>query len=202
MFKDNISSEKWVCYPVGITPVDSIFSMGLPNTSIKIYYPKGYTVQLFSSASGSGVATNSDSGSSGGTYKGIIMKTPGGVNFAPLLPNYSPCCGNTPWCNGRCEPIMFRGSDVTDAELINIFGIPSGKVSYVKVAPAVNTEMKIKLQGAVDQDTETSYFKWNTTTGVTNTQGPLQVQGFTGTGFPLTIKGSLSGGAVEIGALS
>lgn len=40
------------------------------------------------------------------------------------------------------------------------------------------------------------------TTGVTNTQGPLQVQGFTGTGFPLTIKGSLSGGAVEIGALS
>jgi len=117
---------------------------------------------------GSGVATNSDSGSTGGTYKGIIMKTPGGVNFAPLLPNYSPCCGNTPWCNGRCEPIMFRGSDVTDAELINIFGIPSGKVSYVKVAPAVNTEMKIKLQGAVDQNTETSYFKWNTTTGVTN----------------------------------
>jgi len=124
---------------------------------------------------GSGVATNSDSGSTGGTYKGIIMKTPGGVNFAPLLPNYSPCCGNTPWCNGRCEPIMFRGSDVTDAELTNIFGIPSNKVSYVKVAPAVNTEMKIKLQGAVDQDTETSYFKWNTTTGVTNNVSFVQL---------------------------
>lgn len=40
------------------------------------------------------------------------------------------------------------------------------------------------------------------TTGVTNTQGPLQVQGFTGTGFPLTIRGSLAGGAVEIGAVS
>jgi hypothetical protein len=40
------------------------------------------------------------------------------------------------------------------------------------------------------------------TTGVTNTQGPLQVQGYTGSGFPLTIKGSLAGGAVEIGAVS
>jgi len=73
-FKDNISSEKWVCYPVGITPVDSIFSMGLPNTSIKIYYPKGYTVQLFSSANGSGVATKTfdDSNSLG---------SPPGFNF-------------------------------------------------------------------------------------------------------------------------
>lgn len=38
-------------------------------------------------------------------------------------------------------------------------------------------------------------------TGVTNYQGPLQVQGASG-GTPLTIKGSLAGGAVEVGAYS
>lgn len=41
------------------------------------------------------------------------------------------------------------------------------------------------------------------TTGVTNTQGPLQVQGYTGSGgYPLTIKGSLAGGVVEVGAIT
>jgi hypothetical protein len=45
----------------------------------------------------------------------------------------------------------------------------------------------------------------NATTGVTNdtATGALRVQGYTGSGgFPLTIKGSLAGGAVEIGAVS
>lgn len=41
------------------------------------------------------------------------------------------------------------------------------------------------------------------TTGVTNSGGPLQIQGYTGSGgYPLTIKGSLAGGAVEIAAIS
>jgi hypothetical protein len=41
------------------------------------------------------------------------------------------------------------------------------------------------------------------TTGVTNSGGPLQIQGYSGSsGFPLTIKGSLAGGAVEIAAVS
>lgn len=40
-----------------------------------------------------------------------------------------------------------------------------------------------------------------TFTGITNYQGPLVVQGYSGSsGTPLTIKGSLAGGAVEIGA--
>jgi len=35
IFKDNISSEKWVCYPVGITAVDSIFSQKIDKMLIK-----------------------------------------------------------------------------------------------------------------------------------------------------------------------
>ena len=39
------------------------------------------------------------------------------------------------------------------------------------------------------------------TVGVTNgSEGPLRIQGYTGTGTPVTIQGSLAGGAVEIGA--
>ena len=41
------------------------------------------------------------------------------------------------------------------------------------------------------------------TVGVTNgSEGPLRIQGYTGTGTPVTIQGSLAGGAVEIGAYS
>ena len=41
------------------------------------------------------------------------------------------------------------------------------------------------------------------TTGVTNSGGPLQIQGYTGSSyFPVTIKGLLSGGAVEVAAYS
>lgn len=41
----------------------------------------------------------------------------------------------------------------------------------------------------------------SSTVGVTNgTEPPLRVQGYTGSGTPLTIQGSLAGGAVEIGA--
>lgn len=44
---------------------------------------------------------------------------------------------------------------------------------------------------------------YTSTVGVTNgSEGALRVQGYTGTGTPLTIKGSLSGGAVEIGAVT
>lgn len=43
----------------------------------------------------------------------------------------------------------------------------------------------------------------SSTVGVTNgSEGPLRVQGYTGTGTPLTIQGSLAGGVVEIGAYS
>lgn len=40
------------------------------------------------------------------------------------------------------------------------------------------------------------------TVGVTNDSGPLRVQGYTGSGTPLTVKGQLAGGALEIGATS
>jgi hypothetical protein len=40
------------------------------------------------------------------------------------------------------------------------------------------------------------------TTGVTNSDGPLRVQGYTGNGTPVTIQGILAGGAVEVAAYS
>lgn len=157
---NNINCNEAKCYLSKANPNHS------PNrniTSNTITWGAGGDID----GNGSGIATNSDSGSTGGVYKGIIMKTPGGQNFAPLLPNYSPCCGGTPWCTGSCKPLMLRGTGVTDQELIDIFGIPSSNVSDVKYAVSGSTGSIIG-SGAVDQEWEHFYFKWNTTTGVTN----------------------------------
>lgn len=156
----NINCNEAKCY---LSKANPNYSPNRNITSNTITWGAGGDVD----GNGSGVATNSDSGSTGGVYKGIIMKTPGGQNFAPLLPNYSPCCGGTPWCTGSCKPLMLRGSDVTDQELINIFGIPSSNVSDVKNAVSGST-VSIIGSGAVDQEWEHFHFKWNTTTGVTN----------------------------------
>jgi hypothetical protein len=87
---------------------------------------------------------------------------------------------------------------------IAVYG-PNGS-TYVETNLNINgTPLGISgdaLKVAVTNSGFTFSVTVSATTGVTNTQGPLQVQGYTGTGYPLTIKGSLAGGAVEIGALT
>jgi hypothetical protein len=50
----NNSTDQYICYPTGISKVDPIFSQKLERTMVKVFYPRGFTVSLFSSTDGSG----------------------------------------------------------------------------------------------------------------------------------------------------
>jgi hypothetical protein len=89
--------------------------------------------------------------------------------------------------------IAVWGSDLGNKVLTRIYGSDGSTLGMsgdaIKVA-LVNPGISFSI----------SYLS---TVGVTNdSSGALRVQGYTGSGIPLTVKGQLAGGAVEVGAIS
>lgn len=89
---------------------------------------------------------------------------------------------------------------------VSVYG-PAGTTWIHANVYAGNTAIGISgdaLKVAVTNAGFTFSVSVSATTGVTNDAAgsALRIQGYTGTGFPVTIKGSLAGGAVEIGAYS
>jgi hypothetical protein len=97
----------------------------------------------------------------------------------------------------------FALDSITDS--ISVYG-PGGSTFIYANLYSNGTAVGISgdaLKVAVTNSGFTFSVTLSSTIGVTNgSESPLRVQGYTGSGTPLTIQGSLAGGAVEIGAYS
>jgi len=97
-------------------------------------------------------------------------------------------------------------SSATDS--VAVWGSDGGTKVLTKLFSGDGTTLGVSgdaLKVAVTNAGFTFSVSVSATTGVTNdtSTGALRVQGYTGTsGFPLTIKGSLAGGVVEVGAVN